>query len=87
MKFQTKLIHNAATMDDATGALSTPIVRASTFHQKDLDNIAEFDYARSGNPTRKALEETIAMLEGGSHGYAFVWHGRHIGGAFHLFRR
>ncbi len=72
MKFQTKLIHNAATMDESTGALSTPIVRASTFHQKDLDNIAEFDYARSGNPTRKVLEETIALLEGGSHGYAFA---------------
>jgi cystathionine beta-lyase/cystathionine gamma-synthase len=46
-------------------------VQTSTFHQKDVDASQEFDYARSGNPTRKALEDTIALLEGGERGYAF----------------
>jgi cystathionine beta-lyase/cystathionine gamma-synthase len=72
MKFGTKLIHNAGTMDERTGALAIPVYRASTFHQSDVDDPPEFDYSRSGNPTRKALEETVALLEGGSHGYAFA---------------
>lgn len=72
MKFGTKLIHNAGTMDEHTGALGVPVYHASTFHQGDVDNPPEFDYSRSGNPTRHVLEETIALLEGGSYGYAFA---------------
>lgn len=71
MKFGTKLIHNGNEIDKYTGALSIPIYQASTFHQEDIDNPGEFDYSRSGNPTRKALEETIAKLEGGDRGFAF----------------
>ncbi|MDR0664188.1 MAG: PLP-dependent aspartate aminotransferase family protein [Helicobacteraceae bacterium] len=71
MKTATKLIHNAHSVDPTTGALNTPIVATSTFAQKDIFADQEFDYARSGNPTRKALEETIALLEGGARGYAF----------------
>jgi len=48
-----------------------PIYQVSTFDQGDLSAPRQFDYARSGNPTRQALEETIAALEGGSNGYAF----------------
>lgn len=71
MKFGTKLIHNGNETDKTTGALSIPIYQASTYHQPDIDNPPEFDYSRSGNPTRKALENTIAILEGGERGFAF----------------
>lgn len=71
MKFGTKLIHNGHEIDGATGALGVPIYQVSTFHQGDMSVPQEYDYARSGNPTRKALEETIATLEGGARGYAF----------------
>jgi cystathionine beta-lyase len=71
MKFSTLLIHNGHETDPATGALGVPVVQTSTFDQGDLSEPREFDYARSGNPTRKALEETIAALEGGVRGFAF----------------
>ncbi|GHV54051.1 cystathionine gamma-synthase [Spirochaetia bacterium] len=67
----TLLIHNGHESDPVTGALGVPIVQTSTFDQGDLSQPVEFDYARSGNPTRKALEETIATLESGERGYAF----------------
>lgn len=69
--FQTKLLHNEHKYDKATGAVSVPIQHASTFHQFDFDEFGKYDYARSGNPTREALEETIAELEGGVRGFAF----------------
>jgi cystathionine beta-lyase len=71
MKLGTLLIHNGHEADPVTGALGVPIFQTSTFDQGDLSKPQEFDYARSGNPTRKALEETIAALEGGARGYAF----------------
>ncbi|MDR2033412.1 MAG: PLP-dependent transferase [Helicobacteraceae bacterium] len=72
MRFATRLIHNGHAIDKTTGALGTPIVLTSTFAKLDMNADQEFDYARSGNPTRKALEETIAQLEGGAKGYAFA---------------
>ena len=72
MEYATKLIHTAPPVKDETGALGVPVYRTSTFHQKEIFGHQEFDYARSGNPTRKALEEAIAVLEGGSNGYAFA---------------
>lgn len=69
--FQTKLLHNEHKYDKATGAVSVLIQHASTFHQFDFDEFGKYDYARSGNPTREALEETIAELEGGVRGFAF----------------
>jgi cystathionine beta-lyase len=82
MKPGTLLIHNGHETDTAlfgaaaTGALGTPVFQTSTFDQspsfgEDASPPREYDYARSGNPTRKALEETIATLEGGAGGYAF----------------
>jgi cystathionine beta-lyase/cystathionine gamma-synthase len=70
-QFATLLIHNGYETDPTTGALGTPIVQTSTFAQRDIDVGQEFDYARSGNPTRKALEEVIAALECGARGFAF----------------
>ncbi len=72
MQFGTKLIHNGNEIDRHTGALSIPIYQASTYHQEDIDKAQEFDYSRSGNPTRQALENTIAILEGGNRGFAFA---------------
>ncbi|MDR2600982.1 MAG: PLP-dependent aspartate aminotransferase family protein [Spirochaetaceae bacterium] len=71
MKKGTLLIHNGHDYDPGTGALGVPIIQTSTFAKLSFSEDQEFDYARSGNPTRKALEETIALLEGGEYGYAF----------------
>jgi Cystathionine beta-lyases/cystathionine gamma-synthases len=71
MRFGTKLIHNGNEIDKETGALSIPIYQASTYHQSDIDNFGKYDYSRSGNPTREALENTIAQLENGYRGFAF----------------
>ncbi|MGG1552050.1 trans-sulfuration enzyme family protein [Paenibacillus ferrarius] len=71
-KFATKLIHFGAEIDKATGASSVPIYQASTFHQEDVDANQPYDYTRSGNPTRQALEDYIALLEGGTRGFAFA---------------
>jgi cystathionine beta-lyase len=70
--FETKLLHNRHKFDKATGAVSVPIQHASTFHQSDIDQFGKFDYSRSLNPTREALEEIIAELEGGTRGFAFA---------------
>lgn len=72
MKFGTKIIHNKHSIDQHTGALSVPIHQVSTFAQESVDHFGKYDYARSGNPTRDALEETVALLENGSHGFAFA---------------
>jgi cystathionine beta-lyase len=71
MKFATRLIHGSHTIDPATGALSIPICQTSTFAQKSVDHFGKYDYARSGNPTREALEESVAGLEGGIRAFAF----------------
>ncbi|MBM6997666.1 aminotransferase class V-fold PLP-dependent enzyme [Paenibacillus sp. DXFW5] len=71
-KFETKLIHFGSEVDEATGASSVPIYQASTFHHHDIFNPPQHDYSRSGNPTRQALEDYIAVLEGGVQGFAFA---------------
>jgi len=72
MKFSTKLIHSGQTHDPLTGALGVPIYQTSTYRQKSVDQFGKYDYARSDNPTREALEAAIAELEGGSRGFAFA---------------
>ncbi|MYL35088.1 cystathionine beta-lyase [Pontibacillus yanchengensis] len=69
---QTKLLHNDYSVDKTSNGVSVPIQHASTFHQEDISEFGQYDYARSGNPTRDALETTIADLEGGTHGFAFA---------------
>jgi cystathionine beta-lyase len=71
MKFATRIIHGVHAVDAATGALSTPVHHASTFAQQSVDHFGKYDYARSGNPTREVLEDTIAELEGGAIACAF----------------
>ncbi|MFE7494073.1 PLP-dependent transferase, partial [Bacillus velezensis] len=68
---ETQLVHNPFKTDGATGAVSVPIQHASTFHQSSFEEFGTYDYSRSGTPTRTALEETIAGLEGGTRGFAF----------------
>ncbi len=71
-KFATKLLHFGSEIDSVTGASSVPIYQASTFHHHDIFNPPLHDYSRSGNPTRQALEDYIALLEGGARGFAFA---------------
>ena len=71
---ETALIHGAIREGyaDKKGAVNVPIYMASTFHQESIDEFGEYDYTRSGNPTRTALEKAIAELEGGTRGFAFA---------------
>ena len=68
----TLLLHNQYKHDPQTGAVNVPIYNTSTFHQFDVDTFGKYDYSRSGNPTREALEDIIALLEGGTKGFAFA---------------
>lgn len=72
MHFRTRAIHDGQQRDALTGAVVPPIHVASTFVQPGAGTWGEFDYSRSGNPTRKAFETTLASLEGGVGGLAFA---------------
>lgn len=67
----TKIIKVTTVKDKESGAINTPIHLSSTFQQDDFDHFGEFDYARSGNPTRKVGENAVAQLENGQYGYLF----------------
>lgn len=71
MRFNTQLIHGGNSEDKITGAVSTPIYRSSTFHQYRLGANPQWEYSRTGNPTRASLEKLIAELEDGLAGFAF----------------
>jgi len=71
MQFRTRAIHVGNPTDPQTGAVVPPLYLASTFVQPGAGEWGEFDYSRSGNPTRKNLETTIASLEGGVGALAF----------------
>ena len=64
MSFQTDTIHAGVAPDKAYGAIMTPIYQSSTFVFEDIGKHRGFDYTRSGNPTRKALEDSLCALEG-----------------------
>ncbi len=72
MRFKTLSIHAGQGPDPAYGAVMTPIYQTSTFAFKGVEQPGAFDYSRSGNPTRKALEDCLAALEGGRFGFAFA---------------
>lgn len=71
MKFATKVVQAGLVTDKTTGAISTPIYQTATFRHPELGRSTGFDYSRTQNPTRKAIEEAIAVLEEGHAGYAF----------------
>lgn len=72
MKINTQLVHIGVGTDEKTGAITTPIYQSATFRHPALGQSTGFDYSRTQNPTRKVLEEAIALLEGGSDGFAFA---------------
>jgi cystathionine gamma-synthase len=70
--FETRAIHAGQVPDPVTGAVVTPISLATTFAQRAVGEHSGYEYARSGNPTRTALEQCVASLEGAAHGLAFA---------------
>jgi cystathionine gamma-synthase/cystathionine gamma-lyase len=71
LALDTLAVHAGQPPDPVSGAVMTPIVLSSTFAQDGPGNHKGFEYSRSGNPTRQALESCLAALEGGKHGLAF----------------
>jgi cystathionine beta-lyase/cystathionine gamma-synthase len=72
VEFETTALHAGERPEKLYGAISVPIYQTSTFEFEDIGKTRGFDYTRSGNPTRKALEDTLAALEGGSFAVAFA---------------
>jgi cystathionine gamma-synthase len=70
--FETRAIHAGQDPDPATGAIITPIYQTSTFVQQAVGEHQGYDYARTANPTRQALQEALASLEGGAWGLAYA---------------
>ena len=68
---ESALIHGGIYGDETTGAVNVPIYQTSTYEQQGIGQNKGWEYSRTGNPTRAALEALIAELEGGSHGFAF----------------
>jgi cystathionine gamma-synthase len=71
MQFETRAIHEGQEPDPASGAITTPIYQTSTYVQEAVGVHKGYDYARVANPTRTALQECLASLEGAAHGRAF----------------
>lgn len=84
MKFDTQLIHGGNSIDTTTGGVSMPIHMASTFRQTNIGE-AKYEYSRSGNPTREAVENLIAELEQGTAGFAFASGSAAISTIFSMF--
>jgi cystathionine gamma-synthase/cystathionine gamma-lyase len=72
MNFETRAIHDGQPPDPLTGAVTVPVYQTSTFQQEAIGQPRGFEYSRTGNPTRQALEEALASLEGGRYGLAFA---------------
>jgi len=72
VKFASQLVQHEAAPGDRFRPTATPIYQTATFEQEHADRFGDFDYSRSGNPTRKVLEDLVARLEGGERGFAFT---------------
>ena len=72
MLWESQVVHAGVCTDSATGAISTPIYQTSTFRHPALGQSTGFDYSRTHNPTRQAVEQSIAKLERGAAGFAFA---------------
>ena len=70
-RFETRAIHDGQEPDETTGAIIVPIYQTSTYAQEGINQNKGFDYARTANPTRSALQTAIASLEGGQWGLAY----------------
>lgn len=71
MKFNTKVIHGGQQHDPSTGAVNVPVYLTSTFAQKSPGVHSGYEYSRAANPTRQALEDSLASIENGARGLAF----------------
>src|SRR6187549_558662 len=71
-RFSTICIHAGQTPDESTGAIITPIYQTSTYVQEEVGKHKGYEYGRTQNPTRAALEGNIAAIEGGKAAYAFA---------------
>ena len=71
MDFETRAIHEGQEPDPATGAVTVPIYQTSTYAQEAVGEHKGYDYSRSGNPTRRALEICLASLESAEYGFGF----------------
>lgn len=72
MDFNTKVIHGGQQHDPSTGAVMPPIYQTSTYAQSSPGKHKGYEYSRTGNPTRKALENSLASIESGTYGLAFA---------------
>lgn len=72
MKFNTKTIHGGQQNDPATGAVMPPVYQTSTYAQSSPGKHKGYEYSRAANPTRTALENNLAAIENGTHGFAFA---------------
>ena len=72
IKINSLLIHGGIDGDETTGAVNVPVYQTSTYKQDGLGENRGWEYSRTGNPTRAALEKLIADLEGGEYGMAFA---------------
>ena len=86
MKISTKIVQSGLVTDKTTGAISTPIYQTATFRHPELGHSTGYDYSRSQNPTRKAVEEALATLEEGHAGFAFASGMAAITAIFMLYR-
>jgi cystathionine beta-lyase/cystathionine gamma-synthase len=84
MGFSTDAVHAGQTPDPSTGAIMPPIYQTSTYVQEGLGRHKGYEYARTQNPTRHALERNLAALEGGAHAFAFASGLAAIGTIFEL---
>ena len=72
MDFETRAIHDGQEPDPTTGAVTTPIYQTSTYVQEEVGKHKGYDYSRVANPTRTALQDCLASLEGAEHGIAYA---------------
>lgn len=72
MEFETRAIHDGQKPDPLTGSVIVPVYQTSTFAQDSVGKHKGYEYSRTGNPTRSALESVLASLEGGKYGLAFA---------------
>ena len=86
MKFATKLVHFNSSPGNPLRPMTTPIYQTATFEQEHADSFGKYDYSRSGNPTRRVLEDQVAALENGTRGFAFSSGMAAIANATHLLK-
>ena len=86
MRFGTQLVHFDAAPGDPNRPMATPIYQTATFEQEYADGFGPYDYSRSGNPTRKVLEDQLAALEGGARAFVYSSGMAAIASVTHLLR-